>query len=254
LPYIELARSYMTGDVSLPSKAKVTFFSRTDVRLPISAFGIITSAAALNGYVPIYTRQVGVAKSCASLFGIRSCTKKSAEKWCGVLGASCTTETKAMPGVLVPAVCSVTRTICKETEAEVKALVVPENLGVKIAAVLPCPKESMLPPGTNCSFPAAPGLEPGTFKALPIPDYIDDMNPPQNDIDDAKTAVKSATIGVISASAVLAAASFLIVAVLLRKRFIHMAATDTAHVPRPSLPTVLASDPNHAQAVDVSKV
>jgi hypothetical protein len=254
LSYTEIARAYLDGDVSIPSGGKVTITSTAEVAFPLSSFGKVLGMAALQGYVPIYTRSVGVAESCASLFGIRSCAKKSGEQWCGVLGGQCVTEVDTMPGVLVPAVCSLTRTICKESEAEMKALVIPKNLDLQIVAVQPCPPGSNMPPGTNCSFPAAPGLEAGTGKARAIASYIDDMDPPQEDIDEAESAIGMATTLAIVGGGVLGTLCITIAAVIMWNHQRGRRARDPAGAPQPALPTVLASDHSHTVAAVVCKV
>jgi len=110
-----------------------------------------------------------------------------------------------------------------------------------------------MPPGTNCSLPAAPGLEKGTGKARAIPDYIDDMDPPQEDIDKAESVVGTATTLAIVGGAVLGTLCIALAAVVMWSHRRSRRAHAPAGAQPPALPTVLASDHIHDKAAVAGK-
>eukprot|EP00930_Biecheleria_cincta_P042555 TRINITY_DN2927_c0_g9_i2.p2 TRINITY_DN2927_c0_g9~~TRINITY_DN2927_c0_g9_i2.p2 ORF type:complete len:198 (+),score=45.37 TRINITY_DN2927_c0_g9_i2:774-1367(+) len=122
----------------------------------------------------------------------------------------------SMPGVLTPGLCSITKSICKELEAEMKSLVTQPNLDVTIVAVRPCPPEAMMPPGSNCTYAAAPGIEQDTGKPRAIPDFIDGMDPKQEDLNRGEAAIDTITTSVISCGAAFSAICFTTAMVCLR--------------------------------------
>merc|ERR1712232_384486 len=170
-PYMDIAQTQLTQDVGLQAKSEGQVRSSVHGSIPLAAFGGITVAASMSGYVPLYTKTVATVESCLRLFGVNICAKKTMESWCGTLGGQCLVD---VPGTNLtePAVCALTRSVCRLSEAEMKALTVPSNLGLTILAVIPCHPSTGLPPSLNCSIPAAAGID-VTMKSRPIPGFVD---------------------------------------------------------------------------------
>jgi hypothetical protein len=201
-PYMEIARSYLTHDVNMKSKSSTTIAASVNASMPLQAFGSISIVAATQGYVPLYTKTVATAETCLTLFGFPMCGRaEKQESWCGFLGGSCFVQ---VPGTNLsePAVCSYTRMVCRLKEADMLALMTPRNLGLSIAATMPCDASLGLPAGSACRIPAAPGID-ERLRPKPILGHVDGPHPRQEDLDKASSAITFSTSLVIAASAVI---------------------------------------------------
>jgi hypothetical protein len=188
---MEVARSYATADVSLKAKRTTMIDWSYNAGLPLATLQSIAATAFLQGYVPIYTHTSGMRETCVRLLGTSLCNKELKEAWCGTFGGHCVV---AVPGTNLsePALCAFTSSICRETLADMKAHLMPRNVGLEVASIFPCPAATGLPAVMNCTAPSAPGIDalsgfPG--KSRPIPGFVDGPNPSQKDIDDGKSKV-----------------------------------------------------------------
>jgi hypothetical protein len=199
-PLMEVARSYATADVSLKAKRTTMIYWSYNAGLSLATLQSVATTAFFQGYVPIYTHTSGTLETCVRLLGSSLCNKDFKEAWCGSFVGHCVV---AVPGTNLsePALCAFTSSICKETLAELKAHLMPRNVGLEIASTFPCPAATGLPAVMNCTTPSAPGIDalsgfPG--KSRPIPGFVDGPHPSQKDIEDGKARVSfilSLTIG-----------------------------------------------------------
>merc|ERR1719272_1860201 len=137
-PYMEIAKSFGSHDVNLRAGSMTELQNEAFGSLPLAAFAALGAAAHLQGTVPMYTKTIATTETCLTLLGLRMCGKSTGEVWCGNLGGNCLVDN-------APGICSYTRTVCRVEEAEMKALLTPSNLNLKIVATLPCPAATGLP-------------------------------------------------------------------------------------------------------------
>lgn len=99
----------------------------------------------------------------------------------------------------VPGLCAFTKSICrggKNGEAEMKALVTAENLGLNTIDV-PCAAQTGLPPSMNCSIPLAPGIN-ATMHQTEIAAFVDGPRPEPADLDEGESMITLITSLVIA--------------------------------------------------------
>jgi len=245
-PYSEIAQSYLANDVTLEAKSTAQMVAKINGSAPFEAFGAIGFFANTMGYVPLYTKVTGAGGSCLTLFGIRMCEEKVQEAWCGTLAGPCVVD---VPGTNMTeqAICTYTRAVCRSSEAEMKALTTPTNLGLTILGSLPChPATGLI--GMNCSTKAAAGIVPNQQpinKQQPIPGYVDGPNPSADDIEKGENAIALFTGLVIAVGVVLTILCSGIAACLCRRKKKAYQANE-APAPLPQQPAILTSAGNAA--------
>jgi len=215
-PYLEIGKSFLTHDFSLQDKRTTELKSEAFGSLPLAAFAALGAAASLHGFVPLYTKTIATAETCLTLFGITICDKGTEETWCGNLGGNCFVDLPAVPGMVEPAICPYTRTVCRLTEAEMKALVTPANLGLAIVATIPCPVATGLA-NMMCNVASAVGVEDVTAKMLPIPGFVDGPFPRKDDLDKGSASIELFTTLAIVSGVVLTVFCWVLAAAIVLK-------------------------------------
>jgi len=205
--YLSVASITLLDDYVLPSDDVGVSHTKVVADAPMSRFAGFMQSALLTGYAPFYLKTVATSQSCVRILGMDFCGMKETTIWCGNLGGNCLAPA-GLPGIdlWVPALCSFTKTVCKmggdEAEAEMKALVTAENLGVKTLAV-PCKPQTGLPPTMNCPIPLAAGIN-ATLHQVQVPGFVDGPRPKDSDLESGEDAIRFVTalsiiIGVIGA-------------------------------------------------------
>lgn len=104
-----------------------------------------------------------------TLFGIPMCQETLEEQWCGSFGGACLAKVLGGDGLpvepeqLEPAMCAMTKSICG-TEADMKAELTPEAVGLEVVATIPCPPTSGLPNTSMCNVVTGPGIDAETLQ------------------------------------------------------------------------------------------
>merc|ERR1712226_1087490 len=96
-----------------------------------------------------------------NLFGIPFCAEAASEYWCGSLVGRCLLGDSTTN--LEPAICPLTRMVCRLTEAEMLKETTPENLALTTFGI-PCGASRALPGATECVRVAAQGIEEYTLR------------------------------------------------------------------------------------------
>merc|ERR1712072_391731 len=196
----------LKDDYVLPADGTATVKSEAIANAPLQSFLGVFQAAALTGFVPLYTKTVATISTCVEIFGMKFCDKKDATTWCGVLGGNCQTQMSiAGMTMWVPGLCAYTRTICRlgeeKGEADMKALVTAGNLGVSTID-LPCMSHTGLPPSMNCPIAKALGIN-ATMHQVQVHGFIDGPRPDNSeemrkDLDDSESMLNLVTSLVIA--------------------------------------------------------
>ena len=249
--YLPVALISLKDDYVVPADGVGSGTSEAIADAPLSSFLGVFQAATLTGYVPLYTKTVAKLESCSKLFGMTFCDKKDTITWCGVLGGNCQTQmNNAGKQVWVPGLCSFTNSICRsggeKGEAEMKALVTPENLGVSTVDS-PCRPHTGFPNSTNCPMPVAPGLNATGFQVT-IDALVDGPHPDSEDLDKARSMINLSTwLVIVLGAAGIISASSLAACVLWRSK------TSSGKDPTPQ-PNILSQGPEHPKKQEVAMV
>lgn len=170
LPYTKVAHGHLTSEAHIAAGGGTGEARQiSKVEFPLADVLAIAGTAAVQGYAPLYVKSIMPMESCMKLFGQPMCQETVEEQWCGSFGGNCLAKVLGVDGLpvepvlLEPAMCTMTKAICG-TEADMKAELTPEAVGLEVIDTIPCPPTSGLPNTMRCNVITAPGIDAATLE------------------------------------------------------------------------------------------
>lgn len=135
----------------------------------------MTPANTMRGFTLGFSTSSQTLTTCSRLLFLTTCLDTPVEQFCGSYSGPCLEKTldasgEPVPGQFEPAICVYSKSLCGK-EADVKAQITPEALGVNILSEAPCTPATGLPNTSMCNAVSSLGVDPQTM----LPRTIDPM-------------------------------------------------------------------------------